>query len=117
MQANLRVRRYDPEAAEPVAQFQDYSLDIPEHYTVLDALIKVREDIDPSLALRCSCRAAICGSCAMRVNGQARLGCKTRMTAMAEAGETVTVEPMGNQRVVKDLVVDLQLFWSKIRAV
>jgi succinate dehydrogenase / fumarate reductase, iron-sulfur subunit len=117
MQANLRVRRYDPEASEPISQFQDYSLDVPEHYTVLDALIKVREDMDPSLALRCSCRAAICGSCAMRVNGQARLACKTRMTSVSKDGDTVTVEPMGNQRVVKDLVVDLQLFWSKVRAV
>ncbi len=117
MQANLRVRRYDPEAPEPVAQFQDYTLDVPDHFTVLDALIKVREEVDPSLALRCSCRAAICGSCAMRVNGQARLGCKTRLTTVSNDSETITVEPMGNQRVVKDLVVDLQFFWSKVRAV
>ncbi|MEX2598542.1 MAG: succinate dehydrogenase iron-sulfur subunit [Dehalococcoidia bacterium] len=117
MQANLRVRRYDPEAPEPVSEFQEYALDVPEHFSVLDSLIKVREDVDPSLALRCSCRAAICGSCAMRVNGQARLACNTRLTAVAEPGETVTIEPMGNQRVVKDLVVDLQLFWSKVRAI
>ena len=97
MQANLRVRRYDPEEAEPSARMQDYQIDVPEHFTVLDALIQVREEEDPSLALRCSCRAAICGSCAMRVNDQARLACKTRLTAVAPEGETVTIEPMGNQ--------------------
>ena len=117
MQANLRVRRFDPEAPEPSARMQDYQIEVPEHFTVLDALIQVREEDDPSLALRCSCRASICGSCAMRVNGQARLACKTRLTAVAPEGETVIIEPMGNQRVVKDLVVDLALFWNKIRAV
>ena len=117
MQVKLRVRRYDPEGPEPSTRMQDYELEVPEHFTVLDALIQVREEIDPSLALRCSCRAAICGSCAMRVNGHARLACKTRLTSVAPEGETVTVEPMGNQRVVKDLVVDSQLFWSKVRAV
>ena len=117
MQAKLRIRRYDPEAAEPTSKLEDFELDVPDNSTILDALIKVREEVDPSLALRCSCRAAICGSCAMTVNDQARLACKVKLTEVAPSGETVTIEPMGNQRVVKDLVVDLQLFWGKIRAV
>ena len=117
MQAKLRVRRYDPEAAEPGPYTQDYQIDVPDHYTVLDALIHVREDEDPSLALRCSCRASICGSCAMTVNDNARLVCKTKLTEVAPNGETVLVEPMNNQRVIKDLVVDLDFFWGKIRAV
>ncbi len=117
MQANVRVRRYDPEDSDRSSRFQEYELDVPEHFTVLDALIKVREEIDPSLALRCSCRAAICGSCAMTVNDKARLVCKTKLSELSPNGEQVTVAPMNNQRVVKDLVVDLQPFWSKIRAV
>lgn len=116
MQAKVRVRRYDPESPEQ-PHFQEYDVDVPEHFSVLDALVKVREEIDPSLALRCSCRAAICGSCAMRVNDQARLACNTRLTSVANDAGALTVEPMGNQRVVKDLVVDLQLFWGKVRAV
>ena len=112
MQANVRVRRYDPEDADQSSRFQEYELDVPEHFTVLDALIKVREEIDPSLALRCSCRAAICGSCAMTVNDKARLACKTKLSELSPNGEQVTVAPMNNQRVVKDLVVDLQMFWS-----
>ena len=117
MQATLRVRRYDPEAERPAPYQQEYQVEVPEHFTVLDSLIKVREEVDPSLSLRCSCRAAICGSCAMRVNGQARLACKTKMVALTPHGEPVTVEPMGNHRVVKDLVVDSSTFWNKVRAV
>jgi succinate dehydrogenase / fumarate reductase iron-sulfur subunit len=117
MQANLRVRRYDPEAAEPASSFQQYQFEVPDHYTVLDALMHVREEVDPSLALRCSCRASICGSCAMTVNDSPRLACRTKLREVSPDGQQVTIAPMNNQRVVKDLVVDLQLFWSKIRAV
>ena len=116
MRATVKVRRYDPETSEQ-PRFQEYEVETPDHFTVLDTLVKIREEIDPSLALRCSCRAAICGSCAMRVGGQARLACNTRLSAVAEDGGQVEVEPMGNQRVVKDLVIDLQLFWGKVRAV
>ena len=117
MQTTLRVSRYDPEGASPLPYVQEYQVEVPDHFTVLDSLIKVREETDPSLALRCSCRAAICGSCAMRVNGQARLACKTKLVSLAPHGEPVTIEPMGNQRVVRDLVVDMAPFWNKIRAV
>ena len=117
MQATLQVRRYDPESDQPVPYTQEYQLEVPDHFTVLDSLIKVREEIDPSLSLRCSCRAAICGSCAMRVNGQARLACKSKLVSVAPSGGPVTVEPMGNQRVVRDLVVDTSPFWNKVRAV
>ena len=116
MQAKIRVQRYDPESSDQ-PHLQDYDVDVPEHFSVLDALVKVREEIDPSLALRCSCRAAICGSCAMRVNDRARLACNTRLSSVVDDGGEVKVEPMGNQRVVKDLVIDLQLFWGKVRAV
>jgi succinate dehydrogenase / fumarate reductase iron-sulfur subunit len=117
MQATLHVRRYDPEGEQPISRMQEYQLDVPDHFTVLDSLIKVREEVDPSLSLRCSCRAAICGSCAMRVNGQARLACKTKLVSLSPHGEPVTIEPMGNQRVVRDLVVDMAPFWNKIRAI
>jgi succinate dehydrogenase / fumarate reductase iron-sulfur subunit len=117
MQAKLRVLRYDPETPEPTSKVQEYEVDVPDHYTVLDALIHVREEIDPSLAMRCSCRASICGSCTMTVNESPRLACKTKLTEVSPNGEPIMVEPMKNQRVVKDLVVDLQLFWGKIRAV
>jgi len=117
MQTTLSVRRQDPESQQPGSRMQEYTMEVPPHYTVLDALIKVREEVDPSLALRCSCRAAICGSCAVRVNGRARLACNTKLTSVTPEDGIVVVEPTGNQPVVKDLVVDQSVFWNKIRAV
>ena len=114
MQAKVKVQRYDPEKSAEIT-FQDYEVEVPNHFTVLDTLVKIREEVDPSLALRCSCRAAICGSCAMRVDDQARLACNTRLASVVEDGGEVKIEPMGNQNVVKDLVVDLKLFWDKVR--
>ena len=116
MQVTLNVKRYDPEAADQTPRFEEFRIEAESHFTVLDGLIKVREEVDPSLAVRCSCRASICGSCAMRVNGHAALACKTKLSTSLHDG-AVSVEPMGNQRVVKDLVTDASLFWGKIRAV
>ena len=77
MDVTLSVKRFNPDSERPEAYYQDYQLDVLDSATVLDGLIKVREEIDGTLALRCSCRSAICGSCAMRVNGQAMLACNT----------------------------------------
>ena len=118
MEVSLSVRRFDPDAASPAPYHQEYRLELDESATVLDGLIKVREEIDGTLALRCSCRSAICGSCTMRVNGQAALACKTKVADAAPArGAPILVEPAGNAEVVKDLVVDFQPFWDKVRAV
>ena len=117
MEVTLNVRRFDPESGDSASYFQEYSLDVEEYLTVLDALIKVREEVDGTLALRCSCRAAICGSCSMRVNGHAKLACNTKIRDVATLGHRVTVEPMGNMPVVKDLVTDMKPFWDKVRAV
>ena len=64
---NVRVKRYDPETKE--SRYQNYAVEVGDHEAVLDALIQIREYIDETLAVRCSCRSAICGSCAVRVNG------------------------------------------------
>jgi succinate dehydrogenase / fumarate reductase iron-sulfur subunit len=117
MLANLRVRRFDPETSRPESYFQDYELEVEDWFTVLDALIKVREEIDGTLSLRCACRASICGSCGMRVNGRARLVCKTKLDSVWSPGETLTVEPMGNMPVITDLVTDFKPFWDKVRQV
>ena len=118
MQVTLSVRRFDPDAARPETYFQEYNLEVEDSATVLDGLIKVREEVDGTLALRCSCRSAICGSCAMRVNGQARLACKTKVSeAVTASNGAVVVEPAGNMEVIKDLVVDFAPFWDKVQAV
>jgi len=117
METTLNIKRLNPEALDPKSYSQEYTIDVPEHYTVLDALIQIREDLDGSLALRCSCRASICGSCSMRINGQASLACKTKLITLPADGRYVTVGPMGNMPVIKDLIVDMAPFWNKIKAV
>ncbi len=117
MQTTLRVRRFNPEHDQPSSYFQDYELEVNPSDSVLDGLIKIRETVDDSLALRCSCRGAICGSCGMRINGHASLACKTKMVSVASEGETIQIEPMNNMPVIKDLVTDMASFWSKIRQI
>ena len=117
MQVTLQVKRFDPESSDHNPYYQDFTLEVEDYFTILDSLIKVREEVDESLALRCSCRASICGSCAMRINGHATLACKTKLISVMDTDGKVRVEPMTNQPVVKDLVVDMIPFWNKIRAV
>ena len=116
MEIKLRVQRYDPEGDRKVFH-QSYAVEMPDAATVLDALIEVRETVDETLGLRCSCRSSICGSCAMRINGQATLACKTKVVNVAPQGQEITVSPMGNMPVLKDLIVDFEVFWQKIRAI
>ena len=115
MRITLNVRRYNPERQDGT-YWQTYPLDAPDHFTVLDCLIHIREFVDGTLGLRTSCRSAICGSCAMRINGHAALACKIKLTQALKDG-AVTVEPMGNLPVVKDLITDMQPFWDKVRQV
>ena len=118
MDVTLRVERFNPDSGSPEPYHQEYELGLDDSATVLDGLIKIREEVDGTLALRCSCRSAICGSCTMRINGQATLACKTKVAdAMPGDGKPIVVEPAGNMQVIKDLVVDFTPFWDKIAAV
>src|SRR3954453_8469559 len=114
MEVKLKVKRFDPEGAYDEG-YRDYVVEMPESATVLDTLIEVREYHDGTLSLRCSCRSAICGSCAMRINGGARLACKTSLKSiMCDDNGTIPGEPAGNLPVIKDLVVDMAPFWDKV---
>ena len=117
MDVTLRIRRYDPEAENPEPFWQEFPVSVEGNATVLDALIKVREEVDGTLSLRCSCRSSICGSCAVRVNGHAVLACKIQASKAMDHDGIIVVEPPGVMPVIKDLVVDFKLFWDKIREV
>ncbi len=117
MQTTFRIRRFNPESPSLAAYDQEYILETEPSDTVLDGLIKIRETIDESLTLRCSCRGSICGSCGMRINGQATLACKTKVISMVSEGGTIQIEPMKNMPIIKDLVTDMDGFWKKIREV
>ena len=117
MQVGLKVKRFDPTDSGGKTWWQEYEVDVHPDSTVLDALIQVREHVDGTLAMRCACRASICGSCGMKVNGNAKLVCKTRAVSVSPNGEQMIIEPMGNQHVVRDLVVSLDTFFDQINRV
>ena len=85
--------------------------------TLLDVLDLIKDKVDGTLAYRKSCRMMICGSCGMRMDGAAVLACKTRMYDIVQSGHVPVISAMGNLPVVADLVVDMEPFWGKIRAV
>jgi succinate dehydrogenase iron-sulfur subunit len=115
----LKIRRFDPESGEP-AYWAVYDVELPPERSVLDGILQVKDHEDASIAIRCSCRAAICGSCGVRINGRSALACNTRIGEAAERARdgVITVEPMGNMPVVKDLVTDMEaVHWTKVRRV
>ena len=115
MQVTLKIERYNPESDE--SRQETFSVDVVEEATLLDVLDVIKDEVDGSLTYRKSCRMAVCGSCGMRMDGAAVLACKTPMKPVVEAGEVPVISPMGNLPVLKDLVVDMEPFWEKFRAV
>src|SRR5437762_4882128 len=114
MNVALKIWRFDPESGERA--LREYEVDAPEWACLLDVLDLIKDKHDGTLAYRKSCRMMICGSCGMRMDGAAVLACKTRMWDIVKAGRVPTVSPMGNLPIIKDLVVDMDPFWDKIRA-
>ena len=126
----IKVRRFQPESGQG-PYWEEFNVDLEPSLAVLDGLLQAKDRDDGSLAVRCSCRAAICGCCGMKINCQSGLGCKTQIGEAQElankkasaTGEPVenapiVIEPMGNMPVVKDLVTDMEsTHWTKIRRV
>ncbi|MEP4197055.1 MAG: 2Fe-2S iron-sulfur cluster-binding protein [Aliishimia sp.] len=88
--------------------------DVPayESQTVLDVVSWVQQNVDPTLSYRFACRVGMCGSCAMMVNGVPRWTCRTHISKVL-AGNEVTIGPLRNLPVIKDLVVDMDRFFDK----
>lgn len=110
--APFDVYRFDP-AKDSAPRYQRYTLTVTPHTPILTALLRIRAEQDPTLSLRYSCRSAICGSCAMQVNSKSRLACETHIGPEIERHGRVVVEPMRNQQVLRDLVVDQEPFWRR----
>src|ERR687887_419195 len=113
MDVALKIWRYDPESGE--RELKQYEVDAPEWACLLDVLDIVKDQVDGTLGYRKSCRMMICGSCGMRMDGRAILACRERMKPMVESGHVPVISAMGNMPILKDLVVDMTPFWSKIR--
>ena len=119
MQAQLRIRRFNPEKSEQ-AWWGDYTLeDVKETDSVLDLLHRVKWEIDGSLTLRRSCAHGVCGSDAMRINGANALACKMLVQRLVngDGPVKVQVEPILGMPVVKDLVVNMDNFFEHYRSV
>ena len=111
----IKIFRYDPEIeAKQEPRFDTFHVPFTKGMTVLDAVIYARDNFDPSLTFRHSCRQAVCGSDAFFVNGQQRLGCQTQIS---DLDEPIRIEPLPHQEVVKDLVVDMDSFYEQMEAV
>ena len=112
---HLKVYRYDPEVeAKQEPRFDDFHVPFEKGMTVLDAVMYARDEFDPSLTFRHSCRQAVCGSDAFFINGRQRLACKTQISALEQP---VRVEPLPHQEVIKDLVVEMDHFYEQMHAV
>jgi succinate dehydrogenase / fumarate reductase iron-sulfur subunit len=112
--AKFRIKRYNPEKqSEPF--YEEFDYDIPEGATLLDCLNHIKWNMDGTLTYRMSCRSAICGSCGMKGNGHALLACQKQAAHLLKDGsDTITIEPLGNMPVIKDLATDFQQFWDKV---
>jgi succinate dehydrogenase / fumarate reductase, iron-sulfur subunit len=113
MDVALKIWRFDPETGERA--LKHYEVEAPEWACLLDVLDIVKDQVDGTLGFRKSCRMMICGSCGMRMDGRAILACKERMKPIVERGHVPVISAMGNMPILKDLVVDMTPFWTKIR--
>ena len=108
--SSLRVRVWRGGAAGAYQSFE-----VPRHasQTVLDVVTHIQRSLDPTLAYRFACRVGMCGSCAMTVNGVPRWTCRTHVdTAIKDKGE-ITIAPLRNLPVIRDLVTDMREFFDK----
>lgn len=109
----IEITRFDPDKDE-APRTQTYEIPTEPHWKVLDALNFIKDEIDSSLSHRWSCRMAVCGSCGMMVDGKPTLTCKK---ALSDYGGRITVAPLANFPVVRDLVVELDGFMDKFQSV
>ncbi len=116
MRIEIEVERSNPREGQE-ATFQVFRIEVPRQITVLDTLIKIKNEIDGTLSFRRSCRSAICGSCAMRINGRSGLACDTLVEDELHRFGHIKVQPMANMPVMKDLAVDMDPFWNRIESV
>ena len=116
METTFKVHRKDP-AAEGKGELQTYVLDVEPETTVLDALMRIREEMDPTLAFRGSCRSGFCGDCTMRISRRNRIACRATVEASMR-DDQITIEPIRLIKVSRDMMYDMEtMVYEKYRAV
>jgi succinate dehydrogenase / fumarate reductase iron-sulfur subunit len=116
MRLTFTIQRFNPEIDQHPHD-EEYRLEVGRGMTVLDGLIRIKNQQDGTLCFRYSCRSAICGSCAMQINGVEKLACRTSVRKELERHGDIRISPLKNLSAIKDLVVDMSSFWQKVRAV
>lgn len=106
----FKIYRYDPENPEN-PRLDNYEIEAAGVSMVLDGLIKIKNEVDPTLSFRRSCREGVCGSCAMNINGSNTLACTKGMDECA--GDEIVVYPLPSQPVIRDLITDLSNFYRQ----
>ena len=110
----FEIYRYDPDKDErPYMQKLEVELQ-PTDKMLLDALVRIKNDVDDSLALRRSCREGVCGSDAMNINGKNGLACTTNLR---ELKEPIVLKPLPGLPVVRDLIVDMTHFFNQYHSI
>jgi succinate dehydrogenase / fumarate reductase iron-sulfur subunit len=110
----FKIYRWDPDSGEN-PRYDTFELDLDEcGPMVLDAIIKIKNEIDPTLTFRRSCREGICGSCAMNMNGANGLACTT---AIEDLQGEIRITPLPHMEVVKDLVPDFTHFYAQYASI
>ena len=110
----IQVYRFEPEQTQN-PRLDRYEIDLEQcGAKVLDAIIKIKNELDPTLTFRRSCREGVCGSCAMNINGKNTLAC---MVPLSDYPEEITIYPLPHLKVIKDLVVDMTPFYQQYASI
>jgi succinate dehydrogenase / fumarate reductase iron-sulfur subunit len=111
----FKIYRYNPDTGEN-PRYDLYEIDLEQcGPMVLDALIKIKSEQDPTLTFRRSCREGICGSCSMNMNGKNGLACTTAIEDLA--GKEIRITPLPHMDVIKDLVPDFTHFYAQYASI
>ena len=110
----LRIARFNPEH-DSERKFMEFIIPFQKWTTVLDIILEVKKYFDHSVAVRYSCRQATCGSCGMIINGKPRLACFTKISELDS--DVVTVEPMNNFPIIRDLAVRFERLFDSHRKI
>jgi succinate dehydrogenase / fumarate reductase iron-sulfur subunit len=110
----FEIYRYDPDSGAP-PRMQSLEVTLEDHdKMLLDALIRIKASVDDSLSIRRSCREGVCGSDAMNINGKNGLACTTNLR---ELTEPIKLRPLPGLPVIRDLIVDMSLFYKQYHSI
>jgi len=112
----FKIYRWNPDEPAKKPHLQEYTIDLNKSGPmVLDAILKIKNEVDPTLTFRRSCREGICGSCAMNIDGQNTLACLCRIDRTE--GKETKIYPLPHMYVVKDLVPDMTQFYKQYKSI